>query len=89
LLRQDRLDRVQQVSFSVVGVGKLFFSQAVTVFRDTPKVRSIPRKLLRSSYARKISSLRASEWALLPGFARLCLPQAWQRYFCLPFGVIP
>jgi hypothetical protein len=28
--------------------GSPFFSQAVTVFRDTPKVRSSPRRLLRS-----------------------------------------
>ena len=37
-----------------------FFIQAVTVLRETPKVRSIPRKLLRSCKALRISVRRTS-----------------------------
>ena len=39
----------------------VFFSHPTTEVRDTPNVRSIPRKLLRSSEARSISSRRSSE----------------------------
>ena len=38
----------------------LFLSQLLTVFRETPKVRVRPRKLLRSSYARTMASRAAS-----------------------------
>ena len=37
-----------------------FLSHAVTVLRDTPKVRARPRRLERSSYARNISAFFAS-----------------------------
>ena len=38
----------------------LFLSQPLTVLRETPKVRDSPRKLLRSSYARKMVSRSSS-----------------------------
>ncbi len=38
----------------------LFLSQVLTVLRETPKVRDSPRKLLRSSYARKMASRASS-----------------------------
>ena len=66
-----------------------FFIHSMTEVRETPNVRSIPLKLLRSSYARSISSLRSSGYACGVGFSRLCLLQALQRYFCFPFGAFP
>ena len=51
----------------------LFFIHSLTVLRDTANVLCSPRKLLRSSYALKISSRRSSEYACGVGFSRLCL----------------
>ena len=71
--KRPQLIQFQHVRIPIVGIGLdqrfaqswqlsgFFFIQAITEFRETPKVRSRPRKLLRSSYARRISSLRPSE----------------------------
>src|SRR5450432_4431626 len=48
-----------------------FFIHSITVPRDTPNIRFNPRRLLRSSYALKISSLLSSRYACGVGFSRL------------------
>jgi hypothetical protein len=55
----------------------------------TPKIRSLPLKLLRSSPAFKLASLRSSEYACEGGCSLLCLLPALQRYCCFPFGAWP
>jgi len=48
---------------------RAFFSQAVTVLRNMPKIRLSPRRLLHSAWARKIVSRSAAEYAWEPGIA--------------------
>ena len=56
----DRWSQARSKVHAKLGASRLFFIHAITVLRETPHVRSSPRKLLRSSYARRISSLRSS-----------------------------
>lgn len=67
----------------------LFFLHEITDALDTPNVRSLPLKLLRSSEALNISSLLSSGYACGVGFSRLCLLHALQLYFCFPLGACP
>ena len=85
----DHLDLVWSMSPSKGGVLLLFFSQFFTVLRSTLNVLVNPRRLLRSWYALKISSLRSSVYPFGAGFSRLCRLHDLQRYFCFPFNAWP
>src|SRR5215207_10048598 len=86
--KRPQLIKLEHMCFRVGGIGRekrrtqcwevlgFFFIQAVTVLRDTPKIRETPRKLLRSSVAFKISARRCSVYPFGDGFSRLCRPHA-------------
>ncbi len=51
---------LNQCRAQVGELSRFFLSQTLTVLRETPKTRSSPRKLLRSSYALRMRSFSAS-----------------------------